>query len=186
MLQRISTTGDEPVSLADAKVAARVDGDELDALISGYITAARQQAEQITGRAYRAGTWAWTGSDWPCDRIAILGVAAARVKRWDGSALVTVAPQGYVCAPAADRPGTEVVPALGAAWPDLPSIAAGARVVIELDVAVDPDDVGDSVKTYIKAQVASWLKNPEAMVSSSLVRNPLLDRLLDSELVIYC
>ena len=78
------------------------------------------------------------------------------------------------------------MPALGAAWPDLPSIAAGARVVIELDVAVDPDDVGDSVKTYIKAQVASWLKNPEAMVSSSLVRNPLLDRLLDSELVIYC
>jgi len=185
MLKRITTTGDEPVTVEDVKLSTRIDHDDLDATIIGLITTARETAEQITGKPYRSGVWAWTGSDWPCDTLPIVGVASAIVKRWNGSAMVTVPAEGFICVAAADRPGTDVVPALGAAWPDLPSIAAGARVQIDLQVDVAAGTVSESVKTYITAQVATWLKNPEATISSALVRNPLLDRLLDRELVIY-
>lgn len=185
MLQRISTTGDEPVSVADAKLAARVDGDDLNTLIASLISSARKQAELLTGRVYRGGVWRWTGSDWPCSTIAITGVTSAEVRRWDGVALAVLPAEAYICVEAADGPGTDVVPALGAAWPDLPSIAAGARVRIDLTVSRDPATVPENVKTYICAQVAAWLKNPEATTSSSLVTNPLLERLLDDERVTY-
>jgi uncharacterized phiE125 gp8 family phage protein len=185
MLERITTAGDEPVSLAEAKLAARVDGDDLDTLIAGLISSARKQAEQITGRAYRGGVWRWTGSDWPCCTIPVTGVLSAEVRRWDGSALVLLPSDAYICVESADGPGTDVVPALGAAWPDLPSIAAGARVQIDLTVTRTPGSVEECVKNYIMAHVAAWLKNPEAIASSSLARHPLLDRLLDSERVVY-
>lgn len=181
MLQRISTAGDEPVSVADAKLAARVDGDELDVLIAGYIAAARQQAEQITGRFYRGGVVRWTGSDWPCCSIAVDGVQSTEVRRWDGSTLALLSAGSYVSAPAADGPGTDVVPALGSAWPDLPSIAAGARVQIDLTLVRDPATVPECVRVYIQAQVSGWVNNPDAVSTRQLAIDPRLERLLDSE-----
>lgn len=185
MLERFSTTGDEPVTLAEAKLAAKVDVDDLDLLIPGLIASARKQAEHITGRVYCGGVFRWTGSTWPCSTLPITGVASAAVRRWDGAALVLLDAAAFVCAERADNPGTDVVPALGSAWPDLPSIAAGARVQIDLTVTRTPAEVPEAVKLYIKAQVASWLKNPEALTAAALVRNPLLDGLLDGERVTY-
>lgn len=181
MLIRISSTGAEPVSLEDAKVAARVDGDELDVLIAGYIATARQQAEHITGRFYRGGVVRWTGSDWPCCSIAVDGVQSTEVRRWNGSALAQLDGSAFVSAPAADGPGTDVVPVLGSAWPDLPSIAAGARVQIDLTLARDPAAVPECVRTYIQAQVAGWVNNPDAVSTRQMMVDPRLERLLDPE-----
>ncbi|RZI62332.1 MAG: phage gp6-like head-tail connector protein [Rubrivivax sp.] len=181
MLKRMTVAGEEPVSLAEAKVSARVDGDELDALIPGYIAAAREQAEHITGRVYRGGVWRWTGSDWPSGAIAIDSVDSAMVKRWSGSALVSVDGSAFVCAPAASGRGTEVVPVLGTSWPDLPSIAAGARVQIDFTLTREVSAVADCVKTYIQAQVAGWVNNPEGVTTRQLQMDPRLARLLDQE-----
>lgn len=45
----------EPVAVADARVACRIDGLDLDGELAGLISAAREQAEHITGRLARAG-----------------------------------------------------------------------------------------------------------------------------------
>jgi uncharacterized phiE125 gp8 family phage protein len=53
----VTAPDDEPVSLQEAKQHCRVDISEDDALISGYIKSARQQAEQICRRAFMPQTW---------------------------------------------------------------------------------------------------------------------------------
>jgi hypothetical protein len=53
----IAGPGEEPVSLAEVKAFARVDGTDEDALISALIAAARLHVESLTGRALVTQTW---------------------------------------------------------------------------------------------------------------------------------
>jgi hypothetical protein len=50
----------EPVSVAELKLAARIDSSDEDPLLSGYISAARQQAEEYTRRAFITQRWKLT------------------------------------------------------------------------------------------------------------------------------
>jgi hypothetical protein len=53
----IAGPGGEPVSLAEAKQFARIDGSDEDALVGALIAAARLHVESITGRALITQTW---------------------------------------------------------------------------------------------------------------------------------
>jgi hypothetical protein len=53
----IAGPGEEPVTLAEAKLFARVDGSDEDALMGALIAAARLHVESITGRALITQTW---------------------------------------------------------------------------------------------------------------------------------
>lgn len=186
MLERITVSGAEPVSLAEAKANARLDVSDFDMLIEAFIATAREGAEFITGRAYRAGVWRWVGADWPAKPLPLVGVASAAVRRWDGQAFVVVPPSAYVCTESLGAPGTVLAPAVGSAWPPLGVVAAGARVQIELTVdPLSPGLIPASVKTYILAHVAAWLKAPEALTGASVVCNPLLKGLLQEQRVFY-
>jgi uncharacterized phiE125 gp8 family phage protein len=50
----------EPVALAEAKAHMRVSISEDDGIIAGYVLAARNYLEQITGRAFLTQTWDYT------------------------------------------------------------------------------------------------------------------------------
>lgn len=178
-LQTLS--GFEPVTLAEAKLAARVDVAELDGEIGGLITAAREQAEQITGRRYRPQVLRESLADWPALPIAVHAATACAISYWTaGSTWATLAPSAYVFAPAGAC--TVVVPALGSSWPVLGAVAAGPRVRIDLTAGpAAPAEVPESVKTYIKASVAAWVKDTEALIDQRMVANPMFDRLLDAE-----
>ena len=56
-LKPISGPAEEPVTLADAKLTLRVDHAEDDSRIQRMIGAAREEAEQITGRRFGLQTW---------------------------------------------------------------------------------------------------------------------------------
>ncbi|HEY1399822.1 hypothetical protein [Roseateles sp.] len=176
----------EPVTVEQAALAARVDEvDELYDLIATLITTARESAEHITGRFYRTGVYVWDGMNWPTVVLQVVDVTSAKVTYWNGTAMVELASGAYVCTPAVGRPGTVFAPAIGQALPQLASIAAGARVRIELTVNVDPLTVPASVQTYIKAQVSAWLKNPEALTAAAVAANPLYERLLDRQRIYF-
>ena len=53
----IAGPGEEPVSLAEAKLYARVDGNDEDALVGALVAAARLHVESLTGRALVTQTW---------------------------------------------------------------------------------------------------------------------------------
>lgn len=172
----------EPVSLAEAKLSARVDGAEFDTLLPGLIAGARAQAEQECGRAWAQQVWRTELADWPVSTFTfnLWRPSLAAVSYWNGSAWVTLATNQYVMAPVAMGVGAIIVPALNVTWPTLPDVAAGPRVRVDLTVGESTAAaVPEGVKTYIKAQVASWLRVPEAIGPGQLQPNPLLGALLD-------
>lgn len=65
-LSLVTGPAQEPVSLAEAKAHCRIDVPDDDALLTGYILAARGYLEEISGRAFVASTWDYSiDDDWP-------------------------------------------------------------------------------------------------------------------------
>jgi len=173
----------EPVTLSEAKLAARIDADDtaLDALLSGLITAAREQAEQITGRYYVGTTVRRDLTDWPAadDVLPVYAARAVAINYWSGGVWVDLSGAGFVYA--ASGPGTVLAPALGAAWPALGEVAIGPRVRVDITAGlVDPTTAPEQVKLYIKALVSFWVDNPAAAAGRGDPGDQL-HRLLDRE-----
>ena len=177
----------EPVTLAEAKLAARVSGSSMDLLIPGLITAARELAEQETGAKFMVQTWRTELVDWPAatDVLAINQATAAAVSYWNGAAWSSeLAESAYVFAP--DGIGTVLAPATGTSWPTLGDRPVGPRVRIDLTTgATDPDAVAESVKLFIKACVAYWIDNPQAASATGVALPMHLGHLLDRQRLYY-
>jgi uncharacterized phiE125 gp8 family phage protein len=183
-----TASGDEPVSVADARLACRLDDDasELDLDLATSITAAREQAEQITGRCYRQQVlrqeltdWPEAGVRipvWPVSDIAISYRAAATPDTW------TPLP-GTVFAWGAYFPSTVLTRKTGQQWPTLADADGMPRVRLDLTAGpASPATVPGSVRRYILATVAAWLEVPAAQrVGQAIQPNPLHERLLDAE-----
>lgn len=174
----------EPVSVADAKLALRIDGSEFDALLPGLIAAARQVAEQETGRLFVQQTWRTEFADWPAsdDVIPIYRATACAITYWDGAAWVALAGNAYAFAP--DGHGTALAPALGTDWPALGDAALGPRVRVDLTAGVAPADAAttaECVRHFIIATVGQMVQTPELTALSAVQAHPLLARLLDSQ-----
>ena len=174
----------EPVDVDDCKLALRIDGDEFDVLLPGLIAAARQVAEQETGRAFITQTWRTELDDWPTedDEIRVYRPTACAVTYWDGGAWVALAGSEYVFASIST--GTRLAPALNTSWPELGDIALGPRVRIDLTAgaaAVSADTVPECVRTYITALVGQMIQSPQLTATQAAQAHALLARLLDSQ-----
>jgi uncharacterized phiE125 gp8 family phage protein len=133
----------EPVTLAEAKAHLRVTHTSDDALIGALITAAREDAEQITGRALAAASYRWASSEtvssvlrlplWPVSAVTALTYEDA-----DG-ARQTMASGDYTLD--SDRSTVTIDP--------LPDFIA--NVSVAFDVA--PDAVPETCKSAIKMLV---------------------------------
>jgi uncharacterized phiE125 gp8 family phage protein len=171
----------EPVTVAELKLAARLDDTRFDAVLPGLIAAAREMAQQETGRQFIAQTWRLELSDWPAatDIFPIHRATACSITYWSGSAFVALSGAGYVYHPACN--GTSLVPALNTSWPALGSIAGGPRVRIDLTAGdATAANVPECVKTYIKAIAIQMMDNPGQTAASVSEASPLLARMLDS------
>lgn len=170
----------EPVSLAEAKLAARIDGAEYDQALPGLIAGARAQAEQECRRAWPQQVWRTELEDWPEADLVLpfYRPSEAAITYWDGSTWATLAGSQYVLW--ANGSGASIAPAVGVIWPLLPPVAAGPRVRVDLTVGEESASaVPDGVKTYIQALVAHWVRAPEAATVQALQANPYLSALLD-------
>jgi uncharacterized phiE125 gp8 family phage protein len=169
------------VSLADAKAHLRVDTTDDDALISAYITAAAELAEQATGRALMLQTWELTLDAFP-EAFEITRVPAASVtsiKYWDADGdQQTLGTSLYTLDNADDFGSAYVVPELGGSWP-------GARVQINA-VALryvagyaTAAAVPESIKAWVKLQVGAMYENRQAEGAVQTYALGFADRLLD-------
>jgi hypothetical protein len=169
----------EPVTLAEAKLSARVDGSEWDDIISGAITAARQVAEQETGRRFMSQVVRFELTDWPdeLDLFAVYRPTAVAVSYWDGSAWVALTSgTDYAWAPV--DTGFSVVPPLSGSFPTLGEVAIGPLVRIDATVgATDAANVEGCVKTFIKALVTIMVHDPA--LTADTAASALLRGLLD-------
>jgi uncharacterized phiE125 gp8 family phage protein len=160
----------EPVTLVQAKVAARVDDTAFDAIIAAAIPAARVIAEHETGRRLVQQTWRHELVDWPAttDLIPELRPSAVAVAYWDGSAWATLDASAYVWTSAgAGGASIALAPAIGSSWPTLGSVAIGPRVRVDVTsgaadatVADGTDAVLDIARVFIKALVTVVVQDP--------------------------
>lgn len=91
----------EPVTVEHAKLHARIDLDTEDALVARWITAAREYAEEHTGRAWVNQTLKLTLDDWPCDgcirlpRDPVPSVSSVKYRDVNGTLTTLVADTDY-------------------------------------------------------------------------------------------
>lgn len=170
----------EPVTIGDAKAAARLDGSHWDAIVSDAISAARSVAEHQTGRHFMAQTWRVELTDWPTvDQVLpFLRPSAVAVAYWTGSAWATLATNAYAWA--AQDTGIALAPALGSSWPTLGSVAIGPRVRVDVTIgATDPAQVPAPAQSFIKALVAVMAADPSLTAMDALASSAYLPRMLD-------
>ena len=173
---------DEPVSTADALLAARLSaaGDPLEPMLPGLIAAARQIAEQETGRQFMQQTWRCELEDWPAadEALRIHRPSALAIAYWTGATWSTLATNAYVYFPLGNW--TAIAPALNTSWPTLGQLAGGPRVRVDITVgAANAATVPECVKLFIKALVAHWVDSPQAAHARTLMLAPFLRSLLD-------
>ncbi|WP_349743920.1 hypothetical protein [Roseateles cavernae] len=177
---------DEPVTVAEAKLAARMDADitVLDEEVAVAISAARQQAELITGRRYRPTVVVYELAAWPLptEPLSVHAARACAVDYWDGAAWQTLPPSEYVFAPGGiGGNATCLAPQIGRSWPALGDVSIGPRVRVSLTAGpVTRQAVPAAVKLFIKAHVSAWM-NSDSLVPQNMVLNPVLVRILDAE-----
>lgn len=179
----------EPLTLAEAKRAARIDDviTEFDDLVARSVTAARLMAEQETGREFVRKTRRFTFADWPSIShvITMYEPVDVAISWWDGAAWQALDVADYAWWESGT--GTSVGPAIGKSWPTLGAVAGGPRV--RIDVTAGPADPRSStpadVKLYIAALVAHWHDKPSAVTDGNATPTPYIARLLDAARVYH-
>ena len=171
----------EPVTVAEAKAAARLDGSHWDTIVANAIAAARAVAEHETGQRLMAQTWRHELTDWPAvDEVILLSrPTAVAVSYWtDAGIWQSLAPEAFVWATQGD--GVVLAPAVGTTWPALGTVAVGPRVRIDITLgAADAAVVPPSARQFICALVAIMAADPTLTAMDALASSAYLPRMLD-------
>lgn len=176
----------EPISLAEAKLHARVDDSDRDTLITVFIKSAREAAEHELGRALITQTWRLTLDEFPCAEIElpkpkVLSISSVGYVDADGVDQV-VSSANYTL-DSAQLPGW-VLPAENFDWPATRAIANAVRVEFTAGYGPAATDVPASVRQWMLLQIGAAVKQAEAFASGFTVAelpNRWVDGLLDRE-----
>ncbi|WP_422101906.1 head-tail connector protein [Vreelandella sp.] len=161
----------EPVSVAEAKVQAVIEHDEHDDMVSRLIMAARQEAEQLTGRALITQTWQQRGSTHG---------GAVELRRWPALEVVSVSDNR------GELPASEWAAQLG----ESPVVEPVDRfegvvtVVYKAGYGAEPEAVPAPIRQWILATAASLYEHRERAVTGTITaKHDFLDGLLDTYVV---
>jgi uncharacterized phiE125 gp8 family phage protein len=165
---RISPPAAKPVSLVEAKSAAKVDIDDDDVLIDGMIDAAISHLDGwsgVLGRCLINQGWRLSLCDWPACRFIRLpfpDVSAVTVKYFDAdNAEQTVS--GSLVQLLDDELGTFVRFSDDFAFPSVfDDRGDGVKVEFTAGYGESATDVPQSIRTAILLMVAHWYNNREA------------------------
>jgi uncharacterized phiE125 gp8 family phage protein len=170
-LSLVTAPTSEPLSLAEAKAHLRVDITTDDALIAGYILAARKWAEGYVRGCISRQTWDYTlDGNWPL--VVVDGVARNRIylplhpvrEFTTDSPQVSAITVSYVDDNGAtqtlssalytvhvDGPVAYIQKAYGASWPTVRDVPEA--VTVRFQAGYDADSVPDDLRTAIMLHV---------------------------------
>lgn len=163
----------EPVTLDEAKAHCRIAIADDDGLLAGYVLAARNHLEEITGRAFLTQTWEATfDDDWPwffdmdshrhsrliqLFRSPVQSVTSVTYVDAAG-ATQTLATSQYVV----DTASTigNIYPAYGVTWP---SVRCQRAAITVRFVAGWTDKFPDSLRQALLLLIGFWYENRETV-----------------------
>jgi uncharacterized phiE125 gp8 family phage protein len=161
-LQRISGPGAEPVTLGEAKLFCRVDGNGEDAAITQMIAAARAFFERETGLVLVHEDWEWTLDRFPEPgregrRTLELPLAPVTdigefLVRDNAGAETDIPPADYVLDVAASLP--RLVEKGRGLWPAPKASAAGVRLAFTAGFGAAGGDVPADIRQSVLVLVA--------------------------------
>lgn len=154
-LQRTSDAATEPISTAEAKKHMNVDFSDDDVYIGKLITAARQHAEEITGRSFITQTWVRMLDRFPSviclERGDVISVTTLKYIDPDGN-LQTLAPDQYQTDFTANP--ARVAPARNVNWPSISNIDFNAVQVTFTAgygaASTVPEIIKDAIKIFVE------------------------------------
>jgi uncharacterized phiE125 gp8 family phage protein len=187
MLTQTTAPTVEPLTLAEVKAHLRVDGAAEDALIGGFIEAARQHVEAVTGRALCTQVWELRFDAFPGDsefvelpkaplqsvqQVAYVN-AAGTVVQATLADFQTIVPAGPRALPGSIGPGT------GKTWPtDVSDLPLSARIRFVAGYG-DASAVPFGLKAAMLLLIGDLYQNREAqIVGVSVAENRAVARLL--------
>lgn len=173
-LQELEAPTEEPVTLADAKLHLRVDGDEENTWIERAIRAAREYCEETQQRAYVSRRFRLSLERWPCGRTIYLprpplqAVEAVSYTRADGT-VETLDPSLYVVDAASEPGAIHLAP--DASWPT-EQLAPGMPIRVEFLAGYGTvGDVPERVTQAILLLVGHWYEHRETVLVGAISRS---------------
>lgn len=151
---------EEPVTVAELKLQARITHDDEDAALEGYISAARERCEELLERPIITRTVTLTLDDWPGDGdIELLpspvqSITSIQYLDADG-VTQTVDPSVYTLDNSSDHGRHWVLLQGGEVWPTVGDYANSVIIVFVAGYGAAAA-VPASVKLWIKA-AATWM-----------------------------
>ena len=172
----------EPVSVELAKLHARVEISDDDALIASYIKAARERAEHETERALAPAEFCSYLDEFPDGGIKIPRPpinAVSSVQYVDASGVLQTIDSADYALDDAQEPAW-LLPAYGYTWPTTLDVANAVRVTFTAGYTADACPA--QVKSYILAVVAAMYAQREILAQADRVPKSVqfLDGLLDA------
>lgn len=163
----------EPLSLAEAKQHLRVVASDDDSYVTALITAARLQAEQLTGRQLINATWDLYLDEFPygCDAVILLpksplvSVTSIVYTATDGTS-TTITASDYIVSTSRE-PG-QVSLAYGAAWPVARDVADAVRVRYVAGYGAAGSSVPEPIRQAMKLMIGHWWENREDVVIGTI------------------
>lgn len=161
MTTRRSTTSVEPVTASEVKTLIPLDGTDHDTRIGVLITALRQQAEQITGRAFASGNFILTLDEFPEDEdgdgeiLLYWGPVSAMVTFTyvdTAGATQTLTAAGYQLDMASVP--ARLLPPYGETWPATKEIPNAITITYTTGYGASaPKEVQAWIASHIKAEI---------------------------------
>jgi uncharacterized phiE125 gp8 family phage protein len=174
----------EPVTLAEAKAHCRVEVPDDDALIAGYILAAREYAEQDTRRAFCTQTWDFKGHYvWPnywdrelrewCTGIKLpkaplQSVTSVNYVDINGATQLLAADQYQVVTTNGESREGVIVPAYGVTWPQIRDIPDAITVRFVAGYG-GLESVPHRVRQAMLMLIGHWYENREEVITGTIV-----------------
>lgn len=212
--REITSPAAEPVALSEAKQQLRIDIDDDDDLLLGYIVAARQYVEKVTSRSIYNRTikltldyfpwpdwetatgsshdaylgWYFRGLSIRLPRPAVVSVESVQYID-DSGELRTLDPSTYVVDTVSEP--ARISPAPGYTWPYQQNYRP-SQVVINYTSGTYGDGVAaancpQTIKLAILLLVGHWYANREAASATSLTNIPLgVEALLSGHKYMEC
>jgi uncharacterized phiE125 gp8 family phage protein len=173
----------DPVTLAEAKAHLRVEIADDDALISGYISAARETCETETRRAFLTQTWdAKFHRAWPVyfDRASLLWRPGIRLPRPPlqsvtsinyvdsaGASQLLASSQYQVTSLHGDSKEGLVVPAYGVTWPTVRDVPEAVTVRFVSGYG-GLELVPNRIRQAMLLLIGHWYENREDVVIGTI------------------
>lgn len=148
------------VSVEEAKLYARIDGSDEDALVASLVRVAQMQVEDYTGRAAGVGTFRYVSSGWPSTGLdqfyrfpAFRGDASRRAVVLARSPLVSVESVKYV-----DEAGT--LTTLSASLYSLDTSSLPGRLIFRNDANLPNLDANSGRHDLVQIEFTAGVANP--------------------------